>query len=92
MDGYKIIDLGGITLEDGEYSGEIEGVFDAVDISNKPIIITGINGVKPSYVTLFKYADGAETYAYMGFLGLSIDGIQTINIASDGSVGISIAN
>ena len=92
MDGYKIVDLGGIALTSGEFTGEIEGIFDKVDISNKPIIIAGIKDVKPAYVTLFKYQDGADTFAYMGFLGLSIDGIQTINITSDNSVDIAIAN
>ena len=92
MDGYKIIDLGGITLENGEFAGDIEGVFEKVDTSNKPIIITGINDVKPGYITLFKYADGAETFAYMGILGLNVDGIHTINIASDDNVNIEIVN
>lgn len=92
MDGYKIIDLCGITLEDGVYNGEIEGVYNAVDISNKPIIITGINGVKSGYVTLFKYKVDATTYAYTGLLGVSSDGIQVITIASDGIVDIALAN
>ena len=92
MDGYKIIDLGGITLEDGVYNGEIEGVYNALDISNKPIVITGINGVKPAYVTFFKFKVDATTYAYIGILGLSTDGIQTITIASDDIVDVGLAN
>ena len=92
MNGYKIIDLGGITLESGEYTGEIEGVFDRIDKSDKPIIITGIKDVKPAHVTFFKYQDGADTFAYLGFLGLSNNGIQTINIASNDNVDIAIAN
>ena len=92
MDGYKIIDFGGITLENGEYSGEIDGIFDKIDISNKPIVLIGINGYKPAYVTLSKYQDGSDTYAYMGFLCLSIDGLQTINIAMDNTVDITIVN
>ena len=92
MDGYKIIDLGGIALTEGGFTGEIEGIFDKVDISNKPIIITGIKDVKPAYVTLFKYQDGAESFAYMGILGLSANGIQTINIISNNVVDIGIAN
>lgn len=92
MNGYKIIDLGGITLINGEFSGEIEGVFDRIDKSDKPIIITGIKDVKPAYVTFFKYQDGAETYAYSGLLGLSVNGIQTINISANNNVDIVIAN
>lgn len=92
MNGYKIIDLGGITLTNGEFSGEIEGVFDRIDKSDKPIIITGIKNVKPAYITLFKYQEGAETFAYMGLLGLSTNGIQTINIFANNNVDITTAN
>lgn len=73
MDGYKIIDLGGITLDENmNYNGTIVGTYSAVDISTKPLIITGIKDFKPIFMGLMeKVNDGDGAYHYFGYLGVT---------------------
>lgn len=92
--GYKIIDLGGITLdENGEYQDTITGIYDAVDSSKKPIIISGINGAKPSFMgSMIKAQTGDDTYTYTGFLGMSSYGMLIFNVENNDTVSINVAN
>lgn len=90
MDGYKIIDFGGITIDSNDgYDNTIDGIYNAVDISTKPMVFTGINGVKPFYaMPLTKTSTGPNTYTYEGMLGF-IGSMWFISIADNNRVIIS---
>ena len=91
MNGYKIIDFGGIDISKG-YTETIEGTFDKIDISNKPIVIIGIKNMKPAYVTFSKISTGASTFAYIGMIGVNTDGIIMVTVGDDNSVDITIGS
>ena len=87
MDGYKIIDFKGIDPSD---SGTIEGIFNAIDESKKPIVITnvtvgGIEEFKPCYVPFFKLATGPNTSAYITAISMG-DSPVTIVVNDDDTI------
>ena len=89
--GYKIIDFGEIDISTG-FTETIEGTFDKIDKSNKPIVITGIKDMKPAYVAFSKISTGATTFAYIGMIGVNTDGIIMATIGDDDSVDITIGS
>ncbi len=91
MDGYKIIDFGGITIDANDgYDSTIEGIYNKIDISTKPMVFTGINGVKPFYIgALEKILISADAYGYFGLFGLVGGNMFYITIQDDNRVIIA---
>ena len=77
--GYKIIDFKGIDLTDG---AEIPGIYDAIDKSNKPLVIANLNG---GGTILKPFFGGAVTKSLTEYLYIPLtiadgDGAATISI------------
>lgn len=95
MDGYKIIDFKNVVLDDNGVT--IDGIFDAIDTSTKPLIFTNVNlpnaeysigdTTKRSFFTslpAFQMLD-ASTKAYGFIIGFNVEGslIQMIVSSAD---------
>lgn len=65
MDGYKIIDFKGVNPVNG---GEVPGIYNAIDESTKPIMVTNVtvtgSTIKPYFALAFKVATSPTTNAY----------------------------
>lgn len=88
MDGYKIIDFGGITIDSHSgYDGTIEGIYEKIDISTKPMVFAGINRIKPFFTSaLEKVQIDAETVGYAGLFGMVGGNMWFITIQSNNRV------
>ena len=91
MDGYKIIDFKGVDLTDGAI---IEGIYNAIDSANKPIVVINLNSgnsgiLKPFYSLPLKWLN--DTY-YLAFELGTPDGVvfASIEIDSSDTVGLIV--
>lgn len=86
MDGYKIIDFKG---EDVSASPTIDGIFNAIEESNKPLIFTNMTWdgtvlVKPYFSSLCtKVSTGPTTYAYIVNGPVAVEGVQVFMLINN---------
>lgn len=92
MDGYKIIDFGGV---DVTAEPTIDGIFNEIETSNKPLILTNMTVenvpvIKPYFASICtKLSTGPTTYAYVINGPVASDGNQVLMfVNNDDSVTI----